>query len=323
MAASEVAIFSLSRFQIRVLKERFETTYRLVKKLLMDPGGLLASISVANEVINIAISTLIAKNVAEMVGQGSWAEIQWGIPSWMIHSAVGAVLTAPLLLVVCEISPKAIGARANQAIATLTVRPLHFVYLLLSPVRWIAKAGIALVSSQPLTEVKKLREEEFIVLVEEGHKDGSIHESELDLIKNVFELDDRPASEIMTPIQKTFTLGSDLTIRKALEVTRSVPFSRIPLYSTHKNQVLGILYKKDLILSKLNPASLDAPVTTLMGKPQIVSAAAKLSSVFRKLKQSRNHIAVIQNQSGQAIGIITMSDVLDEIFEDLTKEAEA
>src|SRR4051812_38587687 len=113
MSGSEIALFSLSRFQIRELKEHFRPAYRKIKKLLGDPGGLLITILVTNELVNISLSTLIAEAISE-----SWRDDRrgglrsltgWilpGVPDWIAQALIGTLITAPIVLFLCEITPK-------------------------------------------------------------------------------------------------------------------------------------------------------------------------------------------------------------------------
>src|SRR4051794_25548026 len=117
MSGSEVALFSLSRFQLRSLKERTRSSHRKIKALLSDPGGLLITILIVNETVNIALSALIAKAVAGT--RFSWFGLQHA-PQWTIDTMLGILITTPLVLFIGEITPKVFAARANQLVASIT-----------------------------------------------------------------------------------------------------------------------------------------------------------------------------------------------------------
>jgi len=120
LAASEIALFSLSRFQLRALKDTQRGPYKKIKRLLADPGGLLVALLVLNEVVNIALSAFIAKAVSSDEGPKLWAAAHFpSVPGWLVDTAVGVLFTAPLLLLFGEITPKVIAARANELIAFL------------------------------------------------------------------------------------------------------------------------------------------------------------------------------------------------------------
>jgi CBS domain containing-hemolysin-like protein len=104
---------------------------------------------------------------------------------------------------------------------------------------------------------------------------------------------------------------------------RSQKYSRIPVIGGGKRQVLGVLYSKDLLRAKLEPELMNLTVDTIMRKPLFVSPSMRLNTLFRKFKQQKTHMGVVQGANGEALGIVTMSDVLDTLFEDLLPEDEA
>lgn len=335
LSASEIALFSLSKFQLRFLKDSVRGgTYRKIKRLLQDPGGLLVTTLAMNEVFNVSISSLITKNVALRPGQVESST------SWLTHLWIGTAISAPLVLFVCEITPKVVGARANQLVATLAAGPLSFAYDLLKPARMILTTIVSLVSRGPYRGRRPassgspdnppgaapetlLKESEFLMMVEEGHKQGAIHQRELDLIRNVFELDDTRVDAIYTPLSQVQTVQGEMTLKNALLTLKSRRFSRVPVTSANRRQIVGVLYFKDLLRAKLDPRISELPVSELMRKPMLVGPSLQLAAVFRKFKQHKTHLAVVQKPTGETLGIVTMSDVLESLFDDLLGEADA
>lgn len=330
MSSTEIALFSLSRFQLRALKEHLRPSHhKKIKQLLADPGGLLITILVLNELVNISLSTLIT----EAVSKSGLAEAPLfsGFPSWAVNMAAGTLVTAPVVLLLCEITPKVIGARANQLISSLSSPPMHLVYRLMKPVRVSLTFLVQIVSKwtnrgegkeihhhdeagQPI-----LKESDFMLMVEEGHKEGAIDESEMSLIQRVFELDDTTVEEVLKPLNQTLTLQASTSVQTALSAIQTQKYSRIPVVSAPR-KVVGVLYSKDLLRTKMDPALMKAPVTEVMRKPLVVNQSLRLNSLFRKFKQERTHMAVVQGSNGDALGVVTMSDVLSAIFEDLLVE---
>jgi putative hemolysin len=334
MAASEIALFSLSRFQLRALKERHRGNHRRIKKLLSDPGGLLITILVINEILNIAISTLITGSIShsDWVREPAFLNRVFELPDWAYQALVGTVIVAPILLLLCEITPKTIAARANQLIAPLTVNTIDLIYDLCKPVRAILRQIVTLVSrwsgtpatgpgSHGADSQQTLKESDFMLMVEEGQKEGAVQASEVELIKNVFEFDDTTVAQVFTPIAQVRFLPVKTTIRQALVAVRGQSFSRIPITGKHRRDVVGILYSKDLLRAKLENRQMDESVAELMLDPVFVAPSMKLNALFRRFKQQKTHMAVVQKIAGEALGIITMSDVLDVLFDDLFPDA--
>lgn len=334
LSLSEVGLFSLSRFQLRSLKEHPQSgLYRKIKRLLGDPGGLLISILVLNEMINILLSAIIAGAVS----RSGLADIPplTRIPSWIIDSFLGTLITAPIVLFACEVTPKIVGAKASPLVATVSAGPMNFLYDALKPVRWALSRLVSMIakrvgSASPSSHAEKseggkeqpiLKESDFLSMLEEGHKEGAILESEMELIRKVFELDDTTAEEICTPISEVHTLPAQTLIKTALLDIREKRHSRIPLLGANR-RVAGVLFSKDLLRAKLDPELLGVSVSAVMRRPLFVRPDLRVSALFRKFKQERTHLAVVQTATGETIGVVTMSDVLESLFGEILGEGD-
>jgi putative hemolysin len=332
ISSSEIALFSLSRFQLRAIKEHLRpSVYQTVRKLLADPGGMLVTILVLNELVNISLSAIITGSVASVEHADPLLETASTLlPSWAIHSLLGTLITAPIVLFFCEITPKVIGAKANQLIASLTAEPLGMLYTAFKPVRtalgWILLKAFRLRSgSHPHRSLAEganervVKESDFLLMLEEGHREGSIRENELGLIKKVFELDDTTVMDSLKPLAAVVTIPEQTTVKAALNLIRNQKYSRIPVVNAAK-KVVGILYAKDLLRAKLDPELLPLSISVVMRKPLFVNQQLRLNSLFRKFKRERTHLAVVQSDRGETLGIVTMGDVLDTLFEELLDE---
>jgi putative hemolysin len=332
LSASEIALFSLSKFQLRFLKENFRPAHRKIKALLADPGGLLTTILVGTEILNIALSTLIT----DIVSRKNFYDLNTTthIPLWIFNTVLGILFTTPIVLIFCEITPKVIAIRLNQVISLLTANFLMVIYNLFKPIRflikkftyWILKLLTSTYKKMPMPDTASgvdqqetgsiLKESEFLMMLEEGHKEGAIQENEFELIKNVFELDNTEVVEVATPLSQVLSIPVETTVADALLLMRSQRYSRIPITRKNKNEVVGILYSKDLLRSKLQPTQASTTVGELMRKPYFVSPNMKLNGLFRKFKQQKTHMAIVKSAEGKIFGVVTMSDILDLLFED-------
>ena len=322
MAASEIAVFSLSRFQLRTLKERFPASYRLLKKLLSDPGGLLITILVTNELVNISLSTLITHAVNN----------NWPDRDWRFQILVGLLITSPVVLLLCEVTPKAIAVHANQIVAPMAANPLTLIYNALKPVRIVLARVVSSVSRligntpTPYDEngtQKLLREKEFLIMIEEGHREGAVHENEMELIRNVFDLDDTRVGDVYTPLNQVHSLPSHTTIRAAMAAMKGKHFSRIPITKNNRKQVVGVLYSKDLLFTKLDGGSDSRTIEHILHEAFVVSVTTRLNVLFRRMKQEKTHLAIVANPIGDTLGVVTMDDVLDALFEEILEVDES
>lgn len=317
LSGSEVALFSLSRFQLRTLKDKYKSVHRKARELLSDPPGLLLSLLLTNELVNITLSAIIAENVAHrwtMHESILPVTLAASYPVWAIQLVEGILITSPIVLLLCEMTPKALGAKLNFLVTPLVTHPLYSLYQFMKPIRWI------LFPNRDNATIKKekniIQEDEFLTLVEQGHEEGSIEKTELELIKNVFELDDTTVSEISIPLTKTYTIPGHLTLGESVPNILGSPYSRIPVVTN--KEIVGIVYKKDLLLNPEFQTSNKQPITEWMRTPIIVAPDMPINSLFRQLRQSKKHLAVVKDTtSNKTIGIVTMKDVLTELFEDI------
>jgi putative hemolysin len=314
LSSAEVSLFSLSRFQLRSIRDRFKKAHKTIKKLQSDPGGVLVTILVLNEIVNISLSTVLTGVIDRMMPGESW--------SWVVRTLAGIAVTMPLLLFFCEVTPKTIGVRGNTLIAPLTSQPLFALYTFMAPIRRTVNGLIRFVarrksSQSPLSDEAPLKEEDFLVMAEEGQREGAIHRSELELIRNVFSLDDTEVRELMTPLAQFPTLQETLTIEQAIEQIRIHKSPRVPVLTRDKKRVVGILYLKDLLRARLNPALGHAPLSELIVPPIVVSSELRVNRLFKKLRQSKTHIAIIEDHNHEAVGVLTLDQILDELLEEL------
>ncbi len=325
LSASEIALFSLSRFQIKSMKEEFRPAHRTIKKLLSDPSGILITILIINEIINIALSSMITEAVTKTEALPSL--LLTVFPRWGANTLVGILITAPIVLVLCEITPKVVAAKLNRYVAVLSVGPLNFLYETFRPARWLAGVILRLFSSKKaslnhgsadfISQDQILKESDFLIMVEEGHKEGAIGQSEFDLIKNVFELDDTSVSEVTTPLSQVLSIPLHTSVKDALEAFRDRRYSRIPILSADKLEVVGILYSKDLLRAKIDSSISSKTVADFMRRPFFVRPNLRLNALFRKFKRQKIHMAVVKDAQDGVLGVVTMSDILDAVFEDL------
>tara|TARA_Y100000590_G_C15740299_1_gene1020040 strand:+ start:3419 stop:4372 length:954 start_codon:yes stop_codon:yes gene_type:complete len=295
---------------------------------LGDPSGVLTSIIVTNEIINVAFTTIVESAISR--NWYRWKDSfyflkNWFASEWILQLIAGTFITTPIILFICESSPKVIGARMNQLVAPLTSRLILILYRFLFPVRWFIALLLKQISNlvekfvETSPQENRIKETEFLILAEEGHREGNIAESELDLIKKVFDLDDTKIKNIYTPIDEVFSLPSHMNVEQAMINLKNKDLSRIPVYEKTKDKIIGVIYLKDLLTAYIDPDFSKKNLSMIMHKPYFVNTDTKLNALFRRLKQNKKHMAIVQTQD-KNIGIVTMRDILDEMFDELLPE---
>jgi CBS domain containing-hemolysin-like protein len=307
LSSSEIAIFSLSRMELKKIKARSEPVFRRIRTLIGDSVGLLITVLLFNEIVNITLASLITSTWVAPLGL-----------SLKASTLIGVALTTPVILICCELTPKVIASRANQMIISLFLPILYLLYLITRPLVAILRVFLP---NQPLPELHKLHEEDFMILAEEQAETGNLHETELELIKNVFEMDDTRVEQIATPIRKIFTLPSHLNLDQAYQaIIKEKEYSRIPIHGGSKEEIVGVLNTKDIVEVKVNPENRKESILSLSNDPLIVSGTISIDALFRKMKSKKVQVAFIKNPAGKVSGMITLQDILDTLVEEAFEE---
>lgn len=312
-AGSETALFSLSRVQRERLTRSPSSADRYVATLLGNPRRLIATLLVGSEILAVTFAAL-ASTVARAVFPAA-------SDAWLVF--VTALFAVPLLLVLGEITPKTIGLRAAESWSRLTARPLGAFTVLVTPLRVVLEAIAGLVSrvfgAEKAEGPAAIGEAEFRALVDAGSAEGALEATERRLIHNVFAFGDKTVSEIMVPASKVVTLSYDLPILRLVAEVAKTGLSRIPIHRGRKEEVIGILFAKDLVGSSTGRLK-GRTVKDLLRPPMYVPKTTKCDRVFREFQRQRMHLAMVVDEYGRLVGLVTMEDLLVSLFGPIREE---
>ena len=316
-AAAEAALFSLSRSQLETLRESRPGLYSRMRALLTRPENTLSTLVIGNELINIMIGTFVTVGL----------EVQVGNLDKRVEGLISVLIASILLLTFSEILPKILAFRMPILIASILVYPLSWVHTLVTPLRrvflgisgrlikWLGIQG---------TAPQAISEQDFLTLVEVGAESGSLDRDEKNMIMNVFHFSDLTISSIMTPWKDVIWINETTPINELLEKLKSRPYSRVPVVSTKTDRVVGILYTKEILKRILNNAGEDETATLRKATfpPYIVSTHKKLAKLFREFKLKKVHMALVVDEFGKQIGLVTLEDLLNALFHSPKKRVE-
>ena len=310
-SASETAFFSLSRVRVRTLRKESKLGERI--GLLLDrPRRLIISILMGNEIVNIIASALFTGSVVLLLGEG----MTWLAP----------ILMTPLLMVFGEITPKSLAARYPESFARIIAVPLTLFTRLIHPLRWvfliISNAVLSLLGAGTRDQSNILMEDEFLTLVEAGLEEGELDATERTYIRNIFEFHDRTVGEITVPRTAMECWEAGIPLSDVAGLVREAAYSRVPVYEGDRDHIVGILYLKDFLEVFHQTSFEEDRVLTreMLRKPLIVPEGTKLDALFRLLRQERTHLAIVADEFGGVTGLVTMADLLDEIFGEIRDE---
>ncbi|MBI2345594.1 MAG: HlyC/CorC family transporter [Deltaproteobacteria bacterium] len=307
VSCAETALFSLSRVELHRLKRAADWPSRRLRALLRHPREILVTILIGNEVSNVAISVVAADFVHTV------------IPSAWEATLIAVALVAPLILVFGEILPKNLAVHTASQIAPMLALPLELFTFITRPVRAIltrlADGAVRLFGGDPSQVRAMIVEEEFRHMVEMGQQAGVLSTSEGDLIHRVFDFGDISVEEVMTPASRMFRLALRQSTEHLLEQVRSAQYSRIPVYADQPDDIVGVLYARDLFsLHAQRLRGLTREVEEIVRPILFVPRTARLEEVLREFQQKKIHLAVVVDAKRKPVGVATMDDILRALF---------
>ena len=323
-AGAETALFSLGRVTRETMGTKKERSAERVMQLLSNPRRLIVTIIVCNELINITTSSLAATLVERLLPH----------VREVVQVIIAAVAIAPLLLLVGEMTPKSLAIRVGEPWARAVSLPLEVVMRVITPVRLVlsavAGAVLALTGTRQLKAEEGLREEEFRALVDVGSEMGELQVAERRLIHNVFEFGDTTVGKVMTPGDRVFALPYEMPLGRLVEAVGSERYSRVPIYKTPKGtrkgppaiEVVGILLAKDLVGYARGQLE-GHTIQDLLHPALFVPRTTKCDRLFREFQRRKTHIALVVDEYGRLAGLVTMEDLLEELFGEIADEKEA
>jgi putative hemolysin len=313
-SGSETALFSLGSVRLEKLKESGHPKAGVIGNLLERPRRLLISILLGNELVNITASAIAASICISLLGtNGKWVAI--------------AVMT-PLILTVGEIVPKATAIYRAEEFSRVVARPLTVFAQAIFPVRWVIRRivdGVLKVfGSHTETHDSIFREEEIRDLVDVGHQEGVLEKQERELIHRVFRFGDTIVASVMTPKAQIFSLPLQQDADEILAEVKEEQYSRVPIYSGKRTNIVGILNRKDLLTLALRGKEHDKDnIRRFLRPPHFVPQSKKIAELLREFQKHKTYMAIVVDEYGHCIGLVTVEDLLEEIFGEIYDETDA
>lgn len=313
---SEGALFSLSRPQRESISKQGGRVSAAIEKLLANSHKLITTVLLADEIFNIAYSSIIGLTARKYLQ---------GTPEQTV-ALISLAIASPTLLVFGEIVPKTAGVKFPRSISKAVALPLYFFHVAVTPVRW----AILFVSGFFIrafgadlghrAQGNDISSDELEILVGMGRDEGVLNEVEKYLADGFFKLEDLPAHRIMTPAIDCFTLPHDIKVREAVGQVRQMGRSRIPVYEEEKDNIAGVLYGKDLLKWNFTEHNLAATVSECLRKPYFIPRSKPAGALLREFQMHRIHIAIVVDEYGRFDGLVTMEDILEELFGEIEDE---
>jgi len=323
-SGSEIAIISARRAKIEALVKKGRHSAGIVNSLKDDPDRFLATVQIGITIIG-SLASVIGGVAAIEVLKPLLISAQIGIISEFAEPISVVIVVAAisyLTLVFGELIPKSLALRYAEELACLSAVPINFLSRIASIlVKLLTKSSnlvLKIFGAKGLEERVFISEEEIKYFMKEGREKGIFEETEEALIHGVFEFADTTVRDIMVPKHKFNAIDIDTSPEQVLKFIVESGFSRYPVYRDAKENIIGILYNKDVfkIMEEKKPLVLNE----LIRPPYFVPDTVMISRLLRELQRKRIHMAVVVNEHGEVDGLVTIEDVLEEIVGEIEDE---
>ena len=311
-SASEAALSAYrSNYLEKLDEEKHPKKYAVMKKWLKDPNAMLTGIVIGNNVVNILASSIATIVIVNYFGnKGS-------------SVALATAIMTILILIFGEISPKLMARNNSAKIAEAVSVIIYVLSIILTPVvyclifisRFVGRIlGVNMTSPQLM-----ITEEDIISFVNVGNAEGIIEEDEKEMIHSIVTLGETSAKEVMTPRTSMLAFEAAKTINEVWDEIIDNGFSRIPIYEETIDNIIGILYVKDL-MEHIKNNELDLPIKQFVRAAYFVPETKSIIEILKEFRGLKVHIAIVLDEYGGVVGLVTIEDLIEEIVGEIRDE---
>ena len=306
-SATETACSSLNKTRLKALTAKGNKKADLALSLEEKYDKLISTILIGNNIVNITLAS---------IGTLMFVKIMQGDQD--AGATLSTVVVTVTVLIFGEITPKSIAKDNPEKFAMFSAPFLHALMVVLTPINFLFSQWKKLISKIfKVSEDTKMSQEELLLLVEEVQQEGSIDESEGELLKNAIEFRDQVAEDILTHRTDLEAVSVDTDKEEVARVFTQSRFSRLLVYEENIDNIVGVLNIKDFYM---NSGITDKPLQEVMTPPIFIHQSEKIRDLLNQLRAAKTHIAVVIDEYGGTLGIVTMEDILEELVGEIWDE---
>jgi putative hemolysin len=327
-AASEIALITVKRHRLAQLVNEGRRSALVAQRLTEDPSRFLATIQVA-----LTFLGFLASAVGAVSFSGALAGWIRAIPLQPIQDAAGTIsfllvtaLIALASIVVGELAPKTLALSFAERFALTVARPLRWIERALSPIIWLVStlSGVLVraAGGKERPQVGYLSTEELKMLVETGSETGGIEKDEKEMIHGIIELSETMVHEVMVPRIGIQAVDVNDPLDEVLDMIIRAGHSRLPVFEENLDNIVGILYAKDLLpyLKRNGSETPKIDIRAIARPPVYVPETKAVDELLHEMQLTKRHIAIVVDEYGGTAGLITLEDVVEEIVGEIQDE---
>jgi CBS domain containing-hemolysin-like protein len=302
-SAAEMAFISSRRIRVKKAIEEGNKKAILLESLMKHQDEVVSTIVVCNNLVNICASIIVGYFTTEYFGD--------------IGIGIATGFMTLIVVVFAEAIPKSYGI-SNYKFAFKSARALQIITIIFSPLSkslaWFTNIFLRMIGKEKKKRAL-ITEDEIKAMLSIGIEDGTIDKDEKRLIEEIFDFDSTKAKEIYIQLKDIVSISEHDTVKKLKEITVKSGHSRYPVYRNNKDDIVGIVHIKDGLLKDD-----DTLIHDIMRKIITISPGTRLDTVFGKMQKQKFHMALVKGKDGKFLGIVTLEDLLEEIFGEIHDE---
>lgn len=305
-SATETAFSSLNKTRIKTLAEKGNKKAERVLVLSEKYDKLLSTILIGNNIVNILLSSISTVFFINLVKEQD------------LGTTLATAVSTVAVLIIGEITPKSLAKEYPEKFAMFSAPIIKVLMVILTPLSFIF-GGIRIILSKLVKskDDRKMTQDELLTFVDEVEQEGGIDKEESELLRSAIEFTDREASDILTPRTSLEAVDEELTNEEIASVFAESGYSRLPVYSGSIDSIVGVIHQKDFF-SEISGT--DKSIAEIVKKPVYIPLSMKISDILKLLQKSKSHIAIVVDEYGGTMGIVTMEDILEELVGEIWDE---
>lgn len=319
LAASEIAVVSVNKNRVEQKAEEGNVKSQKLLKIIDNPTNFLSTIQVGITLVNIlsgaSLADTLSTRLAPLLGGGTAAKS-------LANIIVLAILTY-VSIVFGELYPKRIAMNKSEEVAQFTSGVIRTIGIIAKPFVWFLSASTSLLARiTPMEfddEDTKMTRDEMRYMLE---TEGVFEEDELEMLQGIFSLDTKVAREVMVPRTSAFMVDINDSVEEILTEILAENYSRIPVYNEDKDKVVGILHTKNLLKCAYKYGFDTMDIKQILQEPLFVPETVFIDDLLYELKKTQNQMAILLDEYGGVVGLVTLEDLLEEIVGEIDDESD-
>lgn len=310
-SASEMSFSSANRMRLEAAAEDGSRAARTALTVLEKYDDALSTILIGNNLVNIAMSSLGSVAALLIAGNDSWA--------WL-----ATVVVTTVVIIFGETMPKIVAKKNSNSFALKFAAPIRFLEIILKPFVWIVVGLVHLITApmkgETAADSDEAAVEELQSIIETAEDEAVLDEDRSELLQAALEFEEVSASEAMTARVDVIAIDIEDDWDDIIEIVENTSYSRLPVYEDSIDNVIGFLY-----LNHFLKASIDTPkpdIRSMLMEPLYVYKTIKLPQVLAELRRAKKHLAIVTDEYGGTLGVISMEDVLEQIVGEIWDETD-